>query len=129
MKGVTEMDTERERSLVALEAYFRQRGETPQTAAKLAERMMSSETGDVDEVTGLLESWEAHYRARGLPEEQVTSLARISAYSEMEEAGPGVTETVIPVTEKRTKPKPKDATSHDVVLRELGELGLKGYAK
>ena len=126
------MDESRERSLTALESYFMRKTGDPSLSQKLAERMMPAETaGDVDETVGLLESYESYYRGRGIPEAQATAMARIAAYSEMEEAGPGVTETVIPVAEKRSKakPKPKDATSHDVVLRELREMGLRGYGE
>ena len=54
---------ERERSLVALEDYFVRKGEMPATARKLAEAMLGDD-GAAGEVTGLLESWRARFRAQ-----------------------------------------------------------------
>ena len=114
------MDESRERSLTALESYFMRKTGDPSLSQKLAERMMPAETaGDVDETVGLLESYESYYRGRGIPEAQATAMARIAAYSEMEEAGPNVTETV---TEGKPKVKPKVERTRDVALRELAFL-------
>ena len=121
------MDESRERSLTALESYFMRKTGDPSLSQKLAERMMPSETGgNVGEVTGLLESWEAHFKRLGCETQQAESMARIASF-----AGTGEAETVIPVAEKRSKAKPKvkEATSREVALRELREMGLRGYGE
>jgi len=89
--------------------------------------MMPAETaGNVGETVGVLESWRAHFKRLGCETQQAESMARIASF-----AGTGVAETVAPVTESKPKHKPKvkEATSRDVALRELREMGLRGYGE